>query len=131
MSYVVQMWLTCTSSTPEAIIEFGKRWTPALQNAWSAIQCVSNNLADLAAELNNKILADCKQQIANDMTGGNPSLIDGIAAYDTNVWSTSGGYHSGSHAVNVVPTVGPTLQWSFTAGTLKVYINVCAVFNYP
>ena len=128
MSYTVHMWLTCTSSTPEAIEEFAKRWTSALQAAWASFTSSAPNLNALADELNEKILNDCGQKIADDMTGGNLAAIDSVQALSSAGWTPIGGHHSGSHAVNVVPTTGPTLQWCFPAAQVKVYINVCLTF---
>lgn len=129
MAYVVQMWLSCSSTSSNAIEAFSNRWTSALQSAWASINCSSSNLGDLAHELNTRIKADCFNKIVEDI-GGSMSAYQAVEAFTNSAWITgSGGLHSGHHAVYAMPASGGGTPWSFMVGSTKVYVNVTAVFD--
>ncbi|MBC7773191.1 MAG: hypothetical protein H7210_11890 [Pyrinomonadaceae bacterium] len=129
MSYNVQMWLTCSSTSTEALDDFVKRWTPGLQSSWSSFSCTSSNLGDLAHELNAKIKSDCGQKIANDVAGGVLSNVNSVEAFSSSAWITgSGGLHSGHSTIYAMPVSGGGIPWSFTVGEETVYIQVSASF---
>jgi len=130
MTYTVQMWLTSTASSPEEHQVFAKRWTSALQSAWSAITCSSSNPGDLAYELNARIKADCKQQIADDVAGGNLASVVGVDAFTGDGWITGDGVHSGRHAVLAMLALssGGT-PWTVAVNGGSISISVCASFS--
>ncbi|MCA9244335.1 MAG: hypothetical protein KDA32_10295 [Phycisphaerales bacterium] len=120
--YAVHMWLTYSPKSPAALSEFEKRFTATLGTAWWDFTVTAANSGALAQAMNDKILADCATDLANDV-GSNPSLV---AAFSTGGWSAGGGgQHEAPTPLNILVTHdGGQDLWKFEYNSVTYTMQV-------
>lgn len=129
-NYIARMWLTCDSASIAVLAEFDKRWTRAIERAWSTIVVPYDNdpaHPDLIAELDSRIEQVYTQipdeWIPKDLAKENYIYQSLVPVFESATWSIgTGGAHEGYKPIMANVSGGTAPQW-------RVYIT-SSVYGY-